>query len=71
MEIIIKAVKTITEHIDYVNSFLRLIDGRVATCSSDNIIRVYDPFNDYHCDQVIKRHSEGITPCLTNFFTIK
>ena len=35
-------------------------DGRVASTSVDNIIRIYDPSKDYHCDQVIERHSKGI-----------
>ena len=35
-------------------------DGRVASTSVDNIIRIYDPSKDYHFDQVIERHSEGI-----------
>ena len=58
----IKSIKTITGHTGYyVNSLLHLRDGRVASCSNDKIIRIYDPSNDYHCDQVIKRHSEVIT----------
>ena len=60
MEINIEQVKTITGHTAYVNSLLHLRDGRVASCSSDKTIRIYDPSNDYHCDQVIKRHSEVI-----------
>ena len=55
----VKSIKTITDHTDYyVNSLLHLKDGRVASCSEDNTIRIYDPSNDYHCDQVIERHSE-------------
>ena len=61
MEINIKEVKTFTEHTDNVNSLLRLKDGRVASCSDDKTIRIYDPSNDYHCDQVIKRHNDSIT----------
>ena len=60
MEINIEQVKTITDHTDYVYSLLHLKDGRVASCSNDNTIRIYDPSNDYHCDQVIRRHSKGI-----------
>ena len=56
----IKNIKTITCHTDSVNSLLHLRDGRVASCSDDNTIRIYDPSNDYHCDQVIKRHSDNI-----------
>ena len=57
----VKSIKTITGHTDYVYSLLHLNDGRVASCSYDKTIRIYDPSNDYHCDQVIKRHSERIT----------
>ena len=60
MEINIEQVKTIREHAHCVYSLLHLKDGRVASCSEDKTIRIYDPSNDYHCDQVIKRHSEGI-----------
>ena len=61
MEINIEQVKTITDHTDYVISLLHLRDGRVASCSDDKTIRIYDPSNDYHCDQVIQRHWEPIT----------
>ena len=60
-EINIEEVKTITDHSSYVTSLLLLKDGRVASCSYDKTIRIYDPSNDYHCDQVIKRHSNYIT----------
>ena len=57
----IKSIKTITDHTGcFVKSLLHLRDGKVASCSLDNTIRIYDPSNDYHCDQVIKRHSESI-----------
>ena len=52
--------KTITDHTDGVHSLLRLKDGRVASCSSDETIRIYNPSNDYHCDQVLQRHSRCI-----------
>ena len=61
MEINIEQVKTITDHAGSVYSLLHLKDGRVASCSYNNTIRIYDPSNDYHCDQVIERHSERIT----------
>ena len=35
-------------------------DKRVASCSLDNTIRIYNPSNDYKCQKVIERHSEGI-----------
>ena len=61
MEIKIKAMKTIIEHALYIHSLLLLKDRRVASCSEDNTIRIFEPSNDYHCDQVIKRHSKGIS----------
>ena len=57
----IEEVKCITGHTSSVNSLLLLNDKRVASCSFDNIIRIYDTSNDYHCDQVIKRHKKGIS----------
>ena len=60
MEINIEQVKTISEHTGYVYSLLHLRDGRVASCSHDNTIRIYVPSNDYHCVQVIERHNYGI-----------
>ena len=53
----IEDIKNITGHTDPVYSLLHLKDGRVASCSYGHTIRIYDPSNDYHCDQVIKRHS--------------
>ena len=53
--------KSITDHTAGVYSLLRLKDGRVASCSDDKTIRIYNPSNDYHCDQVLQRHSKGIT----------
>ena len=38
----------------YVRSLLLFKDGRIDACSSDKTIRIYDPFNDYHCDQMIE-----------------
>ena len=42
MEINIKEVKTFTEHTDNVNSLLRLKDGRVASCSDDKTIKIFE-----------------------------
>ena len=56
----LKEIKTINEHISSVLSLLLLKDKRVASCSLDKTIRIYNPSNDYHCDQVIERHSQCI-----------
>ena len=57
----IKCIKTITDHTDKVYSLLLLKNKRIASCSLDNTIRIYDPSNDYHCAQMLKRHIRGIT----------
>ena len=56
----LKCIKTITAHTSSVKSLLLLKDNRVASCSGDGTIRIFNPSNDYHCDQVIKRHSSSI-----------
>ena len=55
----VKTTKIITEN-TAVNSLLHLKDGRVASCSNDNTIRIYAPSNDYHCEQMIERNSCAI-----------
>ena len=57
----LKSIKTITEHNESIYSLLHLKDGRVASCSNDSTIRIYDLSNDYHCDKVIERHYKGIS----------
>ena len=49
-------VKTITEHTYAIYSLHRLKDGRIASCSGDKTIRIFDPSNNYQCDKVLKRH---------------
>ena len=56
----VKCIKTITVHDFPINALLLLKDKRVASCSADKTIRKFYPFNDYHCDQVIKRHKKNI-----------
>ena len=55
-----KCIKTIYGHISQVNYLLLLKDNRIASCSNDKTIRIFNPSNDYHCDQVLKRHSDDI-----------
>ena len=56
----VECIKTITEHIYSVFFLLLLKDKRLTSCSYDNTIRIFDPSNDYHCNQVIYYNSEGI-----------
>ena len=39
----IKCIKTITKHLKYIPTLLLLKDKRVASCSSDQTIRIYEP----------------------------
>ena len=55
-----KCVKTISKHTNRVNSLLRLKDGKIASCSYDKTIRIFDPSNSYQFAQVLKRHSDYI-----------
>ena len=57
----IKCIKTISDNAFSVNFLLLLKDKRIASCACAGTIRIYDPSNDYHCDQVIQRHWEPIT----------
>ena len=57
MEIKIKAMKTITEHTLYIHSLLK--DRRVASCSEDNTIRIFEPSNDYG-QVIMRRHFDYI-----------
>ena len=56
----LRAIKTIHAHTSMVCSLLLLNDKRVASCSGDQTIRIFNPSNDYHCDQVLKRHNNDI-----------
>ena len=59
----IKVSKAIPEEEEYphIFSLLLLKDKRIASCSSAKTIRLYLPSNDYTCEKVIHRHSQGIT----------
>ena len=57
----LKNIKLIEGHKSSVNSLLLLKDSRIASCSYDGSIRIFDPSNNYLCDQLIKRHSDGVT----------
>lgn len=58
----VKEIKTIKEHNESVNSLLLLQDGRLASCSTDKTINIYNLNNNYHCDIRIKTgHTNGVT----------
>ena len=55
-----KCIKTITEHTKNVHSLFLLKDKRVASCSDDNTIRIYDPLDNYKCVEVIQKHTNSV-----------
>lgn len=56
----LKCEKTINDHTLIVNSLIRLRDNRIASCSDDKTIRIYNPSNDFCCEKVITRNSYDI-----------
>ena len=56
----INNIKTINEHSNYINSLLLLSDGRLASCSYDNTIKIYNINNNYHCDITLKGHTDCV-----------
>ena len=46
-------IKTINVHSNKINSLILLNDNRIASCSSDKTIRIFNPSNNYHCDETI------------------
>ena len=43
----ITVIKTLDAHSEGVNCLLLLFDNRIASCSNDNTIKIFDPSNDY------------------------
>ena len=52
----IEQAKIITNHYQPVRSLLRLKDGRFASFGKDKTVRVFNPSNNYNCEQLIERH---------------
>ena len=57
----INTIKTIDDHKDEVYSLLLLSDGRLASCSEDSTIKIFDIDNNYHCDITIRGHTSIIS----------
>ena len=53
-------IKSITPHKSQIISLLLLKDNRIASCSYDSTIKIYDPSNDYHCDIIITSHTLAV-----------
>ena len=55
----VKLKTVINEHTNSVTSLCVLSDGRLASCSSDKSIKVYNK-ETYECELTIKGHTEGV-----------
>lgn len=51
-------IKTITDHCGGIYSVILLKEGRLASCSRDRSIRIFN--NDYHCDIILKHQATSI-----------
>ena len=57
----ITQVKHINEYSNYVYCVVLLSDGRLASCSRDKTIKIYNIKNDYNCDIIIEEHTKDVT----------
>lgn len=55
-----KLIKNIKEHKDAIYSLYLLQNNNIASCSNDSTIRIFNPFNNYKCEQILYRHSEPV-----------
>lgn len=55
-----KNTKIIKNHTKGVNSLLLLKDNRIASCSSDKTIRIFNPSKNYTCDEILERHRDNV-----------
>ena len=56
----INNVKILNEHTKGINSLLLLSDGRLASCSNDKTIKIFNINNDYYCDIIIRGHTKEV-----------
>ena len=54
------SIRIIRDHACSVQSLLLLKDGKVASCSLDQTIKIYDPYFDYCCVKTLERHNDCI-----------
>lgn len=62
--------RKINSHSKEVNSLLLLQDNRIASCSEDNTIRIFNPSKWYKCEQIIENTSPVISICQMDNGTI-
>ena len=62
--------RKINSHSKEVNSLLLLQDNRIASCSEDNTIRIFNPSKFYKCEKIIENTSPVISICQMDNGTI-
>ncbi len=50
----------ITDHNDSINKMIQLKDGRIATCSNDKTIKIFNPYSDFQCELTFKEHKDKV-----------
>ena len=61
-EVNFKVIKSIDENIKFIPILLLLNDNRIAACTKDKMIKIYDINNEYQCDMTIKGHIYCVIP---------
>ena len=56
----IKEINIIHHHTETVYNLILLQDGRLASCSWDKTIKIFDIKNNFHCDITIDQHSASV-----------
>ena len=65
----IEIIKTINSYNNVIKSLLLLNDKRIASCSNNKSIMIFDPYDDYQHAQLLNRHSNN-SICLLEDDTI-
>ena len=56
----IEPISTIHLHTNIINSLLLLNDHTITSCSNDQTISIFDPFNPSHSSTITNRHTNNI-----------
>lgn len=56
-------IKTITLHTNTVESLLLLKDNKIASCSVDNTLKIYDPLKEYEKDRSYEYNASVLSIC--------
>ena len=56
----LKEIKSFNDNKQYINSLLLLKDGRLAACSRDETIKIYN-LQSFSCEMTLEGHSKGVS----------